>query len=141
MNSHLSTSLPTHYDPLKDQTYMSAHMVAYFEDKLNKMLAMLIEEEELIGLYQEYSSNQEADYVENSQIEELNLEKNLPLQHEGRLKREVEEALYRIHMGNYGYCEATGDPIGVNRLLVFPVARYTSEVQRKRDESADFKAF
>ncbi len=133
MNSNISTSLPANYDPLKDQTYMSPQMVAYFERKLNKRLEMLVEEEALIGLYQEGSSNKEADYVESSQIEELSLEENLPLQNEDRLKTEVEDALYRIRIGTYGYCEETGDPIGVNRLLALPMARYTTEVQRRKD--------
>jgi DnaK suppressor protein len=112
---------------------MSPQMVAYFEQKLRKILEMLIKEEELIGLYKEGSSDKEADYVESSQMEELSLEENLPLQNEDRLKRAVEDALYRVRMGTYGYCEETGDPIGVYRLLAFPMARYTTEVQRKKD--------
>jgi DnaK suppressor protein len=134
MDKKNSGSLPLNYDPLKDQTYMSADMVAYFKQKLTKMLEDLIKEEELISLNKADFPTKEADYVESSQIEELSLEENLPLQNEDYLKREVEDALYRINLGTYGYCEETGDPIGVRRLLAFPMARYTTEVQRRKDE-------
>jgi DnaK suppressor protein len=97
------------------------------------MLEDFIEEEKLMGLNRVDFPAKEADYVENSQLEELSLEENLPLQNEDYLKREVENALYRINMGTYGYCEETGDPIGVRRLLALPMARYTAEVQRRKD--------
>jgi len=97
------------------------------------MLEDFIAEEKLIGLSKADFSSREADYVESSQIEELSLEENLPLQNEDYLKREVENALYRINMGTYGYCEETGEPIGVRRLLALPMARYTAEVQRRKD--------
>ncbi|OJW73006.1 MAG: hypothetical protein BGO68_03700 [Candidatus Amoebophilus sp. 36-38] len=133
MDNKNSSNLSATYDPLKDQTYMSANMVAYFKQKLTKMLEDFIAEEKLIGLSKADFSSREADYVESSQIEELSLEENLPLQNEDYLKREVENALYRINMGTYGYCEETGEPIGVRRLLALPMARYTAEVQRRKD--------
>lgn len=133
MDNNNSSALPANYDPLKDQAYMSPDMIAYFKQKLTKMLEDFIEEEKLMGLNRVDFPAKEADYVENSQLEELSLEENLPLQNEDYLKREVENALYRINMGTYGYCEETGDPIGVRRLLALPMARYTAEVQRRKD--------
>ncbi|ACE06068.1 hypothetical protein Aasi_0676 [Candidatus Amoebophilus asiaticus 5a2] len=132
-NTNISNGLSPNYDPLQDPTYMSDNMVAYFKQKLNKKLEDLIKEEELIAINKADGPRREAEYVENSQIEELSLEENLPLQNEDFLKREVEDALYRINLGTYGYCEETGDPIGVRRLLAFPMARYTTEVQKQKD--------
>jgi DnaK suppressor protein len=132
-NINISNGLPPNYDPLQDLTYMSSDMVDYFKQKLNKMLDDFINQENLIALNKSDAPGKEAEYVETSQIEELSLEENLPLQTENLLKREVENALYRINQGTYGYCEETGDPIGVRRLLAFPMARYTTEVQKQKD--------
>lgn len=132
-NTKISNGLPPNYDPLQDPTYMSDDMINYFRQKLNKMLDDLINQENLIALNKADGPGREAEYVEASQIEELSLEENLPLQNEDLLKREVENALYRINQGTYGYCEETGDSIGVRRLLAFPMARYTTEVQKQKD--------
>jgi DnaK suppressor protein len=128
-----NTSLPANYDPSKDTTYMSANMVDFFKQKLMKRLEDLIQEEELMKLNSANLPGREADFVETGQLEELHLEEALPFQNEDYLKQEVEDALYRIHMGTYGYCEETGEPIGVKRLLAYPMARYTAEVQRKKE--------
>lgn len=133
MNNKTANKTTSNYDPLKDQTYMSTDMTAYFKQILSKKLEDLINQEKLIGINIAGSSGREADYVDNGQMEELSIEENLPLQNEEYLKREVEDALYRINLGTYGYCEETGDPIGVRRLLAFPMAKYTTEVQRRKD--------
>lgn len=133
MNNKTTNKTTSNYDPLKDQTYMSTDMAAYFKQILSKKLEDLINQEKLIGINISGSSGREADYVDNGQMEELSIEENLPLQNEEYLKREVEDALYRINLGTYGYCEETGDPIGVRRLLAFPMAKYTTEVQRRKD--------
>jgi DnaK suppressor protein len=133
MNSNIPTSLPANYDPLKDPIYMSADMVAFFKQKLTKRLEDLIQEEKLLKLNRVDFPSREAEYVETGQIEELRREEILSFQNEDNLKQEVEDALYRIDMATYGYCEETGDPIGVKRLLALPMARYTTEVQRRKD--------
>lgn len=44
--------------------------------------------------------------------------------------RQVKAAIDRIQNDEFGYCEMTGDPIGIRRLLINPVARYDAESQR-----------
>ena len=133
MDNNISNKVSLNYDPLQDSTYMSDDMINYFKQKLNEKLDDLINQENLIALNKADGPGREAEYVESSQIEELSIEENLPLQNEDFLKREVENALYRINQGTYGYCEETGDPIGIRRLLAFPMARYTTEIQRQKD--------
>jgi DnaK suppressor protein len=50
--------------------------------------------------------------------------------------RDVEDALARMDEGRYGLCEATGEPIGVDRLLVEPWARYTRAYQEELEAAA-----
>ena len=52
---------------------------------------------------------------------------------ERKLLKKIESALLRIEDGSYGYCEETGDAIGVPRLLARPTATLTIEAQERRE--------
>jgi DnaK suppressor protein len=52
---------------------------------------------------------------------------------ERKLIKKVQQALSRIESGEYGYCEETGDPIGLKRLLARPTATLTIEAQQRRE--------
>lgn len=52
---------------------------------------------------------------------------------ERKLLKKVEQALMRIEDGSYGWCEETGEPIGIQRLLARPTATLTIEAQERRE--------
>lgn len=52
---------------------------------------------------------------------------------ERKLLKKVEAAIRRIDNGDYGYCEETGDPIGVARLMARPTATLSLEAQQRRE--------
>jgi DnaK suppressor protein len=52
---------------------------------------------------------------------------------ERKLIKKVQQALARIESGDYGFCEETGDPIGLKRLLARPTATLTVEAQQRRE--------
>lgn len=52
---------------------------------------------------------------------------------ERKLLKKVEQALMRIESGDYGWCEETGEPIGVSRLLARPTANLSLEAQERRE--------
>ena len=54
---------------------------------------------------------------------------------ERKLLKKIDEALARITAGTYGYCEDTGEPIGIARLLARPVATLSVEAQDKRERT------
>jgi DnaK suppressor protein len=54
-------------------------------------------------------------------------------EHEQNLRHEVESALQRMDDGSYGYCVATGKPIGVQRLIATPYATYCFDVQAEKE--------
>ena len=49
------------------------------------------------------------------------------------VQRKIEQALERIDDGTYGYCEDTGEPIGVLRLKARPIATLTIDAQERRE--------
>ncbi len=52
---------------------------------------------------------------------------------ERKLLKKVQQSLARIESGDYGYCEETGEPIGVPRLLARPTATLSLEAQQRRE--------
>ena len=52
---------------------------------------------------------------------------------ERKLLKKVEQALGRIESGDYGWCEETGEPIGLNRLIARPTANLSLEAQERRE--------
>ena len=52
---------------------------------------------------------------------------------ERKLLKKVEKSLKMIEDGSYGYCEETGEPIGIQRLLARPTATLTIEAQERRE--------
>jgi len=52
---------------------------------------------------------------------------------ERKLLKKVEQSLVRIENGEYGWCEETGEPIGVQRLIARPTATLSLEAQQRRE--------
>lgn len=56
-----------------------------------------------------------------------------PRDRERKLISKIDDALRRIEMGEYGYCEETGEPIGVRRLIARPIATLSIEAQERHE--------
>lgn len=52
---------------------------------------------------------------------------------ERKLLKKIEQSIQRIDAGDYGYCDETGEPIGVGRLLARPTATLSLEAQQRRE--------
>ena len=66
----------------------------------------------------------------------LETDKSLDLRTKDRARKligKIDEALKRIEDGTYGYCEETGEPIGIERLEARPVATLSIEAQEKHE--------
>lgn len=107
--------LPEDYTPSEDEEYMSVKQLEYFSLKLQSMLAEL-EKQELEGnsIYSD----------EDSGSEEL-------IKRRKDKKEKIKEALEKIKLGTYGYCDGTGEEIGVERLKANPLAIYCIEEQER----------
>ena len=65
---------------------------------------------------------------------ELDLEKSeLKAMIERKLLKKISQSLTRIEAGDYGYCDETGEPIGLGRLLARPTATLSLEAQQRRE--------
>lgn len=126
--------LPTESELLKmaDADYMNERQLAFFKYRLKQM------EGELLANANEATKKQRgtedvADLTERDSIEEEHALALRTWGHERKLLEKVRQALIRIEGGGYGYCEATGEPIGIPRLLARPTATLSLEALQRRE--------
>ena len=134
-----NAAYPKGYTPTKDKNddkpdYMNARQQAYFRDLLLCWKCKLEKEDaEAVATLQNDSAI-EADPIDQAVIED---EQRIGLRTRDRaskLIKKINEALARLDKNDYGYCEETGDPIGIARLLARPVATLSIEAKRRQEQ-------
>jgi DnaK suppressor protein len=113
--------------------YMSAEQLAFFRERLLEMQKELLEKADLTSEHLR-EHELEADPTDQATIEEEYALELRARERERKLLKKIDESLRRIDEGSYGYCEETGEPIGVPRLLARPTATLTIEAQARREQ-------
>lgn len=124
------------YRPSADEPYMNPRQLEYFRRKLEAWRDDLIQESEETLEHLRTENWQEPDPNDRATHES---EATLELRTRDRYRKliaKIDAALRRIDRGAYGYCEETGEPIGVARLEARPIATLSVEAQEahERDE-------
>lgn len=125
--------LPPDYIPSDQDPYMNELMLAYFREKLLLWKKEIIREstETLDHLRQE-----ELRQPDDADRATLETEQEIELRTRDRQRKllgKIDLAIARIDSGDYGYCEETGEPIGVRRLLARPIATLCIEAQERHE--------
>ncbi len=123
------------YIPKDKEKYMCAKHVAYFKKKLTEWKAELIKanNEALYNSSMDDNSTS-ADIVDQaSSYTEKNVEMRA-INRQIKLISKIDSAIKRIKDGTYGYCQETGDPIGLKRLMARPVATLSISAQEKHEK-------
>ncbi len=127
------TILPPDYRPSADEEYMNEHQLEYFRQKLlNWKKSLLSQSKDTLDDLKLGGLNQ-PDQIDRASME---TDKSLELRTRDRARKlisKIDEALKRIEDGVYGYCEETGEPIGIERLEVRPVATLSIEAQERHE--------
>ncbi len=125
------------YDPLKDPVYMSDDMIQYFKMKLIALRDQIRKKDRQIDAIP-FTTIENTDDVKDigdqSEKEELRHRNLVFNRHEAFVLSEITEALQRIDNGSYGYCDETGNIIGIKRLEAVPQARYCLSVQERLEK-------
>ena len=128
-----SVILPPDYKPSADEEYMNEMQVEYFRQKLlDWKKSLLAQSQDTLEELRQGGLNQ-PDELDRASME---TDKALDLRTKDRARKlisKINDALKRIEDGTYGYCEETGDPIGVARLLARPTATLSLEAQQRRE--------
>ena len=124
--------LPPGYKPSgKDAEYMSALHVEYFRQKLANWRAELVEESKQTI---ENLRDEVRDVGDEAERATRETENSLELRTRDRYRKligKIDKALRRIEEGEYGYCEETGEEIGVERLEARPIATLCLDAQER----------
>lgn len=128
-----SIVLAPDYRPSEDEPFMNELQRMYFRQKLVSWKEEIIRQtkETLAGLHEE--STQHADLADRATSE---TDRALELRARDRQRKliaKIDAALARIEDGSYGYCEETGEPIGLKRLDARPIATLSVEAQERHE--------
>ena len=116
--------------PVKD--YMNEAQLGFFRSMLVSL------REELMSNAGETSEHLREtpsvpDPADRATIEEEHALELRTRDRERKLMKKIEQSLARIEAGDYGYCDETGEPIGLKRLLARPTANLSIEAQQRRE--------
>ena len=125
--------LPPDYKPNSKEEYMNELQVEYFRQKLlSWKKSLVIQSEDTLEDLRQGGLNQPDD-IDRASME---TDKALDLRTKDRARKlisKIDEALARIENGTYGFCEETGEPIGLERLEARPVATLSIEAQERHE--------
>jgi DnaK suppressor protein len=126
-------TLPPDYKPSDDEAFMNPRQLAYFRQKLLRWRQDLLREagETLSSMGQ--GGIVEADLTDRASVE---TDRALELRTRDRARKlisKIDQALERVENGTYGYCEETGEPIGLRRLEARPIATLSIEAQERHE--------
>ena len=125
------------YTPKEKEKYMCAKHLAYFKQKLTDWKSDLVKANNQALYNSSLDDNStSADIVDQaSSYTEKNVEMRA-INRQIKLISKIDSALKRIKDGTYGFCEDTGEPIGLKRLMARPIATLSIEAQERheRDE-------
>jgi DnaK suppressor protein len=139
-------TVPANYKPTEKEEYMNPVMLEYFRRKLQGWKEELLRESDDTLAAINDGGMQEPDITDRATAE---TERALEFRTRDRYRKlinKIDEAIKRIEDSDYGYCEETGEPIGVKRLEARPVATLSIEAQERherhertqRDEEDEF---
>ncbi|MDY0882832.1 RNA polymerase-binding protein DksA [Dongia soli] len=121
------------YRPSETETFMNPMQQEYFRQKLLAWKAELLKESnETLNHLQEESLS-EPDIADRASLETDRALELRTRDRERKLISKIDEALLRIEDGTYGYCEETGEPIGIKRLEARPIATLSIEAQERHE--------
>jgi DnaK suppressor protein len=117
---------------MPEKDYMNAAQLEFFKAKLLALKAdLLLHANETTEQLRE--NVLVPDPADRATIEEEHALELRTRDRERKLLKKVEQSLLSIESGDYGWCEETGEPIGVPRLLARPTANLSLEAQERRE--------
>ena len=134
-NLKIMTKINKNYKPTQKEKFMNAKMRNYFKQKLLDWKNELLKESSQTLNNLQSDNEAKADITDRAS-EEIDRSFELKTRdRERKLINKINAALQRIEDGSYGYCEETGEPIGLKRLEARPVATLSIEAQEMHEKA------
>lgn len=129
----MMVTLPPDYLPSDAEEFMSPIQIEFFRQKLLRWRADLLKEADGTLASLSEGGIHESDITDRASVE---TDRALELRTRDRARKlisKIDQALLRIENGTYGYCEETGEPIGLRRLQARPIATLSIEAQERHE--------
>jgi len=126
-------TLPPDYRPSSSEPFMNGRQREYFRRKLLLWKEEILRDARETLSHLQESNGQEPDLADRASTES---ERTIELRTRDRQRKliaKIDAALKRIEDGSYGYCEETGEPIGLKRLEARPIATLSLEAQERHE--------
>lgn len=118
---------------MPDSEYMNEMQLAYFRLKLSSLKRDILTSAGETTEHLREDTSVVPDPADRATIEEEHALELRTRDRERKLLKKIEQSISRIDAGDYGYCDETGEPIGVGRLLARPTATLSLEAQQRRE--------
>jgi len=121
------------YRPSEDEEFMNERQLEYFKQKLLDWKDDILRESRETLSHLQTETENHPDLADRASSE---TDRALELRTRDRQRKlisKIDDALRRIEDGSYGYCEETGEPIGVARLDARPIATMSLEAQERHE--------
>lgn len=128
-----SIDVPTDYIPAEDEPFMNERQRAYFRKKLLAWKNDILREARETLDHMASDSSNHPDLADRASSETDRAIELRARDRQRKLINKIDLALQRIDEGTYGYCEETGEPIGVKRLDARPIATLSLEAQERHE--------
>ncbi len=125
--------LPDGYRPSDDEPYMNPRQLEYFRRKLLRWREEILRGSDVTLRRLQEESERLTDPADWASAEAERYYELRTRDRERKLLAKIDAALRRIEEGTYGFCEETGEPIGLARLEARPVATLSVEAQERRE--------
>ena len=124
------------YIPNEKEKYMCEKHKTYFKKRLIEWRNEIVESSTK-GLYLKESDSEisSADIVDQAASQTEKTVEMITLNRQIKLLSKIDKAIKKINNDSYGYCEETGEPIGLKRLIARPIATLTIEAQEKHEKN------
>lgn len=118
---------------MPDDAYMNDTQLAFFRLRLIKLKQDILSNAGITTEHMRADTVVVPDPADRATIEEEHALELRTRDRERKLLKKIEQSIARIDSGDYGYCDETGEPIGVGRLLARPTANLSLEAQQRRE--------
>ena len=124
------------YIPNEKEKYMSAKQKTYFKKRLLDWKNEIIEINSKNLYFKEVDHEiSSPDVVDQASSQTEKTVEMRTLNRQRKLISKIDKAIKKIQDNTYGYCEETGEPIGIKRLIARPIATLCIEAQEKHEKN------
>lgn len=125
--------LDLEYEPHDNEPFMNERQRDYFRKKLQTWKDQILRESKLTLQALQDDQEQHTDVADRASSETDRAIELRARDRQRKLTAKIDAALRRIDDGSYGYCEETGEPISLKRLIARPIATLSLEAQEKHE--------